>query len=113
MYLVVITGVQFRMALVLMTICSALKYSAGTRGSVELNGMLSFGGEHGACRRHNMYHLKCLSRLLYLCDDAHNVVKHGHLRHPVLGQHGHIENTKVADNDKRALGCYCGGLPDE
>ena len=42
--------------------------------------------------------------VLYLCDDAHNVVKHSHLRHPVLGQHGHIENTKVADNDKRALG---------
>ena len=42
--------------------------------------------------------------VLYLCDDAHNVVKHSHLRHPVLGKHGHIENTKVADKEKRALG---------
>ena len=31
-----------------MTICSALKYSLGARGSVELNGILSLGGLQGA-----------------------------------------------------------------
>ena len=42
------TGVQLRTAMVEMTICSALKYSLGARGSVELNGMLSLGGLQGA-----------------------------------------------------------------
>ena len=39
---------------------------------------------------------------LYLCDNAHNVIKHSHFCHPVLGQDGNIENTKVAE-DKRAF----------
>ena len=45
--------------------------------------------------------MTCYSRvfrsLAYLCDDAHDVVKHSHLRHPVLGQDGNVENTKIAD----------------
>ena len=47
-YFVEITGVQFRTALVDITTVSALKYSAGDRGSVELKGILSLGGAHGA-----------------------------------------------------------------
>ena len=80
----------------LITITSALKYSAGTRGSVELNGMLSFGGEQGACERGHVIP-ECSGPLLYLCYDAHDVVKHSHLCHPVLGQDGNVENTKIAD----------------
>ena len=34
---------------------------------------------------------------LYLCDNAHNVIKHSHFCYPVLGQDGNIENTKVAE----------------
>ena len=42
------TGVQFSSALVLITICSARKYSTGARLLVELNGITSFGGAQGA-----------------------------------------------------------------
>ena len=40
---------------------------------------------------------------LYLCDNAHNVIKHSNFCHPVLGQDGNIENTKVAEDKKAFL----------
>ena len=30
-----------------------------------------------------------------LGDDGHDVIEHGHLRHSVLGQHGHVEYPEV------------------
>ena len=50
-YFVVITGEQFRIAFVDITTCSARKYSGAVRGSVELKGILNFGGEQGACNK--------------------------------------------------------------
>ena len=30
-----------------------------------------------------------------LGHDGHHVIEHGNLRHPVLGQHGHVEYPEV------------------